>query len=176
MGDRLSAPHHAGRRSMHARIVLVPAGCWSAGLVLDIASRFSAEPAALVRAATWLTGLGLAGAIIAGIAGMVEAAPVPIGSAADRRVLVHLGVAMATTVLVAFGLILRTAVQDGGPAAPATVATSALGMLVLLATAGTGRLVRRARARRGAPAIAADRPVHSPDMPPHDTRPMDGAR
>lgn len=151
MGDRLAALHPAGRRSTHAWIVLVPAGCWSAALLLDIASRFSAEPGALVRAATWLTGLGLAGAIFAGVAGMVEAAPVRPGSAAHRRVLVHLGVAMAATVLVTFGLILRTAVQDGGPAAAGSVAISVAVISVLAATAGTGRAVRRARG--GAPAV-----------------------
>lgn len=87
MGERPPAPYDAARRSVHARLVLAPAGFWSAGLVLDIVSRFSAGPDALVRTATWLIGLGLVGAVFAGIAGMVEAAPVPTGSAAHRRVL-----------------------------------------------------------------------------------------
>ncbi|MBW0108843.1 DUF2231 domain-containing protein [Pseudonocardia sp. KRD-182] len=162
--DVPSAPHDADRRySVHARLVLAPAGCWSAGLVLDIASRFSAEPDALVRIATGLTGLGLVGAVVAGVAGMVEAAPVPDGSAAHRRMLVHLGVALTVTVLVAFGLIVRSAVQDGGPAAPATLATSAIGVLLLVATAATGRAVRRARGRRGAPPPdVGDRPEPGP--------------
>lgn len=160
--DGSPAPHGAGRRrSAHAWLVLAPAGCWSAALVLDIASRFGAEPGALVRLATWMTGLGLAGAVVAAVAGMVEAAPVPTGSAAHRRVLVHLGAAMAATVLVAFGLILRSTVQDGGPATPATLATSAAVVAVLVATAGTGRAVHRTRARHAAGA----RPDPGPDTP-----------
>lgn len=146
----------ARRRSVHARLALAPAACWTAAPILDLASRFSSDPDSLVRIASWSTGLGLVGAVVAGIAGMVEAAPIPAGSRTHRRVLVHLGVAMAAAVLMAFGVIVRSAVQGSGPAAPATLAISAAGMLMLVATAGTGRAVRRARGSRRAPPPALD--------------------
>jgi uncharacterized membrane protein len=134
-----SAPPKAVRRSsVHTSLVLAPAACWTAAPILDLASRFGSDPDSLVRIATWSTGLGLVGAVVAGIAGMIAAAPIPAGSAAHRRVLVHLGAAMAVTVLVAFGLIVRSAVQGGGPAAPTTLAISATGVLLLVAPAATG--------------------------------------
>ncbi len=151
----------ARRRSVHASLVLAPTACWTAAPVLDVASRFTGDPG-LVRIATWSTGLGLVGAVVAGIAGMVAAAPIPAGSEAHRRVLVHLGVAMAGTVLVAFGLIVRSAVQGGGPAAPATLAISTTGLLLLVATAAAGRAVRRARGRQGAPPEVDDQTVPGP--------------
>lgn len=156
--DVSSAPPEAARRgSVHACLVLAPAACWTAAPILDVASRFSSDPDGLVRIATWSTGLGLVGAVVAGIAGMVAAAPIPAGSEAHRRVLVHLGMAMTATVLVAFGLIVRSAVQGGGPAAPATLAISTTGLLLLVGTAATGRAVRRARGRHGAPPEVDDR-------------------
>lgn len=126
---------------MHSVLVLAPIGCWSAALVLDVGSRFG--PGALVGVATWLVGLGMVGAVVAGVAGMVEAAPVPTGSTPHRRVLVHLGLVMTVMVLYAFGFVLRSAVEVGGPATASTLATSVLGVLVLGATAWTGRAVRR---------------------------------
>ena len=132
-------------RSVHSVLVLAPIGCWSASLVLDVASRFSADPALLVRVSAWLTGAGLIGAVIAGIAGMVAATPIPPGTAANRRVLVHMGLVMTLLVLYAFGLVLRAAVQVGQPAAPSTLVISAAGVLVLGVTGYTGRELRRSR-------------------------------
>lgn len=132
-------------RSLHAVLVVAPIGCWSAGLVLDVASLFSADPGFLVRAGTWLTGMGLIAAIVAGIAGMVTAAPIPAATAAQNRVLVHLGLVMTLLVLYAFGLILRMAVQLGGPATTSTLAISASGVLILGVIVRTGRAVRRTR-------------------------------
>ena len=141
-------------RSAHSFLVVGPIGCWFAVLVLDVASRFSADPGLLVRTGTWLTGAGLIGAVVAGVAGMVAAAPIPEGAPAHRRLLVHVGLVMTLLVHYAFGLILRLAVQVGGPAAPSTLAISATGVLVVGMTGWMGRAVRRSR-RGSAPAEAA---------------------
>ncbi|TQM09872.1 DUF2231 domain-containing protein [Pseudonocardia kunmingensis] len=132
-------------RSLHSVLVLAPIGCWSSGLAFDVASLFSGDPAFLVRVGTWLTGAGLVAAVVAGIAGMVAAGPIPDGTAAQRRMLAHMGLVMTLLVLYAFGLILRLAVQLGGPAVPSTLAISATGVLLVGITGWTGRAVRRSR-------------------------------
>ncbi|OZM79968.1 DUF2231 domain-containing protein [Pseudonocardia sp. MH-G8] len=147
MPDRSSTKHNEppSRRSVHAVLVIAPIGCWSSGLALDVASLLSADPALLVRVGTWSTGAGLVGAVVAGIAGMVAAAPIPNGTVAQRKVLAHMGLVMGLLVLYAFGLILRVAVQVGGPAAPSTLAISAAGVLLVGITGWTGRGIRRSR-------------------------------
>lgn len=137
-----------GGRSTHSLLVVAPIASWVAAAALDVASMVSAEPALLVRTSTWLVGVGLVGAVVAGLAGMVEAAPIPTDSAAYRRVLLHLGVVMAVTVLYAFTLILRLAAQDeNGRGSVWSFAASALGLLVLAAVGFSGRAVTRVRAR-----------------------------
>lgn len=141
----MSDPRGQPGRSAHSVLVLAPIGCWFAGLALDVASHFSADAALLVRTATWLTGAGLIGAVVAGVAGMVVAAPIPTGTPASRRVLVHVGLVMTLLVLYPFGLILRLAVETGRPAALSTIAISAAGVLVVSMTGWTGGVVRRSR-------------------------------
>jgi uncharacterized membrane protein len=139
---------------VHSLLVVVPIGCWIAALVVDVASRFSAGPVQLVRAGTWLTGAGLIGAVVAGVAGMVVAAPIPTSAPAHRRLLVHVGLVLALLVLYPFGLVLRLAVEAGGAAAPSTLAVSAAGVLVVGVTGWTGRAVRRSR--RGSRPVGHD--------------------
>jgi uncharacterized membrane protein len=148
--------------SLHGFLVVAPIGCWSASLVLDIASWFAPDPALLVRISAWLVGAGLITATVAGVAGMVEAAPIPPGTAANRRVLVHLGLVMTALVLYAFGLILRAAVQVGQPAAPSTLAISAVGALLVGLIAYTGRVVRRSRRAVSQRVVRGDRPESGP--------------
>jgi uncharacterized membrane protein len=148
--------------SLHGYLVVAPIGCWFASLVLDIASWFAPDPALPVRISAWLVGGGLITATVAGVAGMVEAAPIPPGTAANRRVLVHLGLVMTALVLYAFGLILRAAVQVGQPAAPSTLAISAVGVLLVGLIAYTGRVVRRSRRAVSQRAVRGDRPESGP--------------
>lgn len=148
-------------RGPHSFLVLVPIVCWPTGLLLDVGSRFSAAAAVLVRVSTWLVGVGLVGAVVAGVAGMVAAVPVSAETPAYRWVLVHLGLVMTLLVVSAMTLVVRTAIQHGQPAELMTLASSAVAVLLLSLTSYAGRGVRR---RRRAPQSAgtSSGPGHRP--------------
>jgi uncharacterized membrane protein len=133
------------RRSAHSVLVVAPIACWSAGLVLDVASRFGPDPALLVRTATWLMGIGLLTAVVAGLAGMAAGAPIPTGTTTFRRLLLHLGLVLATLVFLTFAFLQRLATQHGEPAAVSTILLSAGGVLLALAAGSFGRTVRQLR-------------------------------
>lgn len=120
--------------------MIVPIGCWALSLILDAVSRVSRVPAPVVNDSTWLVGVGLVSAVAAGIAGMVQAAPMREGSHAYRQVLVHGGLIMAVMVFYGFALILPSA-QPPGPRA----ATSTMVMSSGRHARGRGERLRRVR-------------------------------
>lgn len=134
------------KRSAHSLLVVAPIAWWTAAAALDAASLLAPEPAFLVSTSTWLVGAGLVAALVAGLVGMVNAAPIPTDTAVYRRVLLHLGAVMVVTVLYAFALILRLAADEGERTTAWTPAASALGLVVLAAVGFSGRTVTRLRA------------------------------
>lgn len=137
----------AGRRGggPHGLLVVAPISLWVGVLVLDVASRYGADPAFLVRTATWLVAAGLLASVVAGIAGAIAAAPVPNGTRAYRRVVLHLYLALLTAVFWVVALILRRAVMTGGPATTSMIVLSVVGAALVSVLAVVGRAVARAR-------------------------------
>ncbi|PKV94652.1 putative membrane protein [Amycolatopsis echigonensis] len=128
------------RVRLHPVLVAVPIGCWFASTVLDLAAR-SHDPREFTTAATWLVGIGLLGAAVAGFAGFVDGLPIRSGTAAYRRLLVHLSLAMALILAYLVEYVLRL----GAPpdrAIPAGVLVYALAnAAALVATVVWGALV-----------------------------------
>lgn len=135
------APATGRRMAVHPALVPVPIGCWVASLVFDIASRYVTDPAFLSRGSTWLTGIGLIAAVIAGIAGFVDSIPVPPGTRAHRAVLVHMGLVMCTIVLYATGFFLRLGPGEQRAVSLPVLALSVVSFLVLVATGYYGGAV-----------------------------------
>jgi uncharacterized membrane protein len=141
-GDASSAtdqrPH---RMRVHPMLVPVPIGCWVAALVFDVASHLVAGPGFLTRGATWLLTIGLVAAIVAGLAGLVDAIPIPPGSAANRVTVIHLSVATLTVLVQAVNLVLRLGMPTGQPVPWPDLGLSVLGFAALVVTGWYGGLV-----------------------------------
>lgn len=126
------------RLPLHPLLVTVPIGCWVASLVFDIASRFAAEPGFLARGAYWLIGIGLAGAIIAGIAGLIDTLPIPANTKAQSVAMVHFGLVMTAILVYGSNYVLRAGEGISQPVSGALIALSSVGVANVLAAALAG--------------------------------------
>ena len=101
----------------HPILVTVPIGSWVASLVFDIASRFTAEPAALAEGSTWLIAIGVLGAVLAAAVGFLDLFAIPSGTRAFRTGLLHMGINLAVVAGYAVGFLWRRTTDDGGAVA-----------------------------------------------------------
>lgn len=93
----------------HALLVTIPIGAWVASFVFDIVSLFSDDPEAFRRGAVWLIGIGLAGAVVAAIVGLMDLAGLSSGTKVRKMGLTHMAINLSVTVLLLIGLIVRVA-------------------------------------------------------------------
>ncbi|GAA4202736.1 DUF2231 domain-containing protein [Actinocatenispora rupis] len=82
----------------HPILVGVPIGAWIASLVFDVASRLVGSPTFLTRGAVWLIAVGVVGALVAAMAGLLDLLAIPTGTPAFRTGLVHMTLNLAVTV------------------------------------------------------------------------------
>ncbi|MCF6427688.1 DUF2231 domain-containing protein [Amycolatopsis tucumanensis] len=141
-----SATPPARRRKvlLHPLLVTVPIGCWMASAVFDVASRSADRPAEFTTASTWLVVIGLLAAVIAGLAGFVESLPIPVGTVAHRRFVVHLMFAGAVLVLYMLDYLMRLGAPPDRPVPAGLVVFSLVNAAVLVVTMGTGAAIRAA--------------------------------
>jgi len=77
----------------HPILVTIPIGAWVASLVFDIATRVNSDGApSLADAAYWLIGLGVIGAVLAALFGLMDLLIVPRRSRAFRIALAHMSI------------------------------------------------------------------------------------
>jgi uncharacterized membrane protein len=85
---------------LHPILVTVPIGAWLASLVFDIGSRIVKNPGFLYQGSQWLIAIGVIGALVAAIFGLLDLLTIPRGTPALRIGLLHM--ALNITVLVAY--------------------------------------------------------------------------
>src|SRR5689334_10616192 len=73
---------------IHPILVTVPIGAWTASVVLDVVSMAS-DDTGLARASTWLIGIGLVGALLAAVWGVMDLTTLPKGSRARAVGVTH---------------------------------------------------------------------------------------
>lgn len=92
----------------HPILVTVPIGAWVASLVFDIASRLQADGApALVEASYWLIGLGVVGAVVAALFGLLDPLGIPRHTRAMRFGLMHMALNLTVVSLFVVGFFWR---------------------------------------------------------------------
>lgn len=95
-------------RPLHPLLVTVPIGAFVATFAFDIAS-LTVEGRAFGRAATWLSAIGIASALVAAAAGTVDLLRIANGTRARRTAIWHMTLMGLVMVLFVVGFFVRRA-------------------------------------------------------------------
>jgi uncharacterized membrane protein len=98
---------------LHATVVTIPIGAWTASIVFDILALCGVEPDAFALAAQWLVAIGVIGALLAAVFGLVDLSNLEAGTKARRTALIHLAFNSAAVVLFVVSFVVRA--QSGDP-------------------------------------------------------------
>lgn len=123
---------------LHPALVAIPIGAWVCSAILDVASRFAGDGGDASRAAWWLLGLGVLGALVAATVGFLDLVAIPTGTRAWRTGLLHMGCNLTATALFAVAWLIRRG--DAAPPAGTSSGRIALSVLALLLVSAGGYL------------------------------------
>jgi uncharacterized membrane protein len=123
----------------HPLAVTIPIGTWVASLILDIASKASDDPNPYVVSARWLIGIGIVGAIVAAIFGLMDLAGIPDGTPTKRIGFTHMTINLLVTAAFIVSWFIR---GNGGIEADGSTSTEllVLSVIALLVLAVSGWL------------------------------------
>jgi len=94
----------------HPILVTVPIGAWVASVIFDVVALASAEEEqAFAEGAYWLIGIGLVGAAVAAVFGLIDLTGIPRGTKAFRTGLTHLAINLAVVALFVVDFVVRAA-------------------------------------------------------------------
>ena len=93
----------------HPILVTVPIGAWVGSLVFDIASHLVDDPDFLARGAMWLIAVGVIGALVAGLVGLLDLFAIPTGTRVFRIGLIHMTLNLLVTAAYAGNFLWRHA-------------------------------------------------------------------
>lgn len=125
----------------HPVLVTIPIGVWIASAVFDIVALASAEKeAAFAEGAYWLIGIGIIGALLAALFGLMDLLTIPRGTKAFRTGLTHM--TLNLTVVVLFVVDFAVRASQGSDEASVAGFVLSLVALALLSVSGVlgGRL------------------------------------
>jgi uncharacterized membrane protein len=116
---------------VHPALVTVPIGAWVASLVFDIASYPAKDEYVYTRGAYWLIGLGVVGAVVAAVFGLIDWSTIPPRTVARRIGLQHLVLNVALIAAFTVSFFVRQSQDVAEPTAPGLIALSAVALVVL---------------------------------------------
>ena len=96
----------------HPILVTIPIGTWVASFVFDIIGLVADDPAPYVMASNVLILIGLIGAVLAAVVGLLDLSVLAKGTPARRTALVHMALNLTVVALFLIGLIVRWAQGD----------------------------------------------------------------
>lgn len=117
----------------HPVLITIPIGAWVASLVFDIASHIVDDPGFLTQASEWLIGIGVLGALVAAVFGLMDLLAIPKGTPAFTTGRIHAGLNLAVTVAYVVNFLWRRGdytdgdAVGGGPLLLSVVSLLALG-------------------------------------------------
>src|SRR3954467_13126869 len=85
----------------HPILVTIPIGAWVASLVFDVLSRTADHGSDFARGAYWLIGIGVVGALVAALFGLMDLLAVPAHTRAKRVGLTHLALNLVVVAMFA---------------------------------------------------------------------------
>jgi uncharacterized membrane protein len=108
---------------LHPLLVTIPIGAWVCSVILDIASKTSNDPNPYVQSARWLIGIGIVGALVAAVFGLMDLATIPEGTPAKRTGFTHMTLNLLITAAFIVSWFIR---GDGGIEADGSTSTELL--------------------------------------------------
>jgi uncharacterized membrane protein len=120
----------------HPLLVTIPIGAWVASFVFDIVSVASGDAAAFGRGALWLIGIGLVGAVLAAIVGLIDLSGIASGTRTRKIALTHMAINLSVVVL----FIVSFAIRLGAGYDPVNVAGIVVSVVALLLLGVSGFL------------------------------------
>jgi len=92
----------------HPLMVTLPIGAWVASVVFDIVALASSEKEdVFAEGAYWLIGIGVIGAVLAALFGVMDLLTIPRGTPAFRTGLTHMALNLTVVVLFVVGFAVR---------------------------------------------------------------------
>jgi uncharacterized membrane protein len=92
----------------HPILVTVPIGAWVCSLIFDIATKVNSDGApALVDASYWLIGIGILGAVLAAVFGLLDLIGIPRHTRAMTIGLTHMAINLTVVAIFAIGFAWR---------------------------------------------------------------------
>lgn len=127
---------------VHAIMVTVPIGSWVGSFVFDVISWFVADPAAFVNGAKVLIAIGLVGAVVSAVFGLLDLSMIAGRTRARATALLHMTVNFGVMVLFTISLVVRLGAGDEVSVAGVILSAVALAALGFSGYLG-GRLAYR---------------------------------
>lgn len=121
---------------LHPLLVTVPIGAWVASLVFDIAGAATGDVSVFARGALWLVGVGVVGALLAALLGLMDLATLEAGTRARKIALTHMSLNFGVVALFLISFLLRLNAADYVSALG--VVFSVIGLLALGASGFLG--------------------------------------
>lgn len=113
----------------HPVAVTIPIGAWTAALIFDVIALVG-DDSAFAQGATLLVGIGIAGALLAAVLGIMDLSQIARGTVARRTALVHMTLNLLATALFALGFVLRLVDGADHPHLPAFILSAIAFLLV----------------------------------------------
>jgi uncharacterized membrane protein len=121
----------------HPILVTIPIGAWVASVVFDVVALASAEKeAAFAQGAYWLIGIGIIGAVLAAVFGLMDLLVIPRGTKAFRTGLTHMTLNLIVVVL----FVVDFAVRASQGSEKASIAGFILSLVALALLSASGML------------------------------------
>jgi uncharacterized membrane protein len=126
----------------HAIAITIPIGAWTASLVFDIVALVTRESAFAIGAAL-LVGIGLVGAVLAAVFGLMDLSQIAPGTVTRRLAIFHMVFNLTAMTLFTIALVLRMVAGADEPNAAAFIVGAVAFLLVGASGFLGGELVYR---------------------------------
>ena len=120
----------------HPMVVTIPIGTWTAAIVLDVIGFFVEDPEPFVIGARALIVIGIVGAALAALFGLMDLGALAKGTAARKTALIHMALNSTALVLFIISAVVRFAADDD----EVSVAGFVLALIAFAVTGASGYL------------------------------------
>jgi uncharacterized membrane protein len=93
----------------HPILVTIPIGTWTASIIFDIIGMLSDDPTPYALAAQILIAIGIIGAVVAAVFGLMDLTQLAAGTRARRTALIHMTANLVAVVVFAISWAVRAA-------------------------------------------------------------------